>query len=137
MSRVRVHYNTHKKNYTVSQYIKGKGWRKCAEYSKLILLDPEFKVSQSGRERALREGKKNVHAHAYGSLMYVEGQRIHEDDQSLMVLAAALHGERYIRYNYKTDSTFVDQDNEPIHSADFAIFSLREEKRPHVVAVCM
>lgn len=66
--RVRVYYNLHGNVWSVQHYIPGKGWRVREHLSSLILENVEFKVSEAGRQRVIREGRKNVHAYAIGWL---------------------------------------------------------------------
>jgi hypothetical protein len=56
-----------------------KGWRVVRDsdgeqvfYGKLVLADAEFLVSKAGRERCLRQGVKNVHAHVEATLLNYE-----------------------------------------------------------------
>ena len=67
-TKVRVYFNLHSKTFTVQEYIKGVGWRKAMSVDDIVLHDVEFKVSESGRQRCIREGKKNVHAYAIGTV---------------------------------------------------------------------
>jgi hypothetical protein len=63
--------------YSVSTYDPDKkGWRVIRTddgeqvfFGKVVLIDAVFKVSQAGRERAIREGKRNVHAWVEGNLV--------------------------------------------------------------------
>lgn len=59
--KVKVYWNLHKKCFSVQH--KGR----VIEYTDhIILVNAEFKVSQSGRARVLREQRKNVHAFVAG-----------------------------------------------------------------------
>lgn len=62
---VRVYWNFHRKLFSVQ--VKGeKGWRVAGRVRSLRLENVTFHVSQAGRERVLRERKKNVHAKVHG-----------------------------------------------------------------------
>ena len=61
--KVKVYYNLRKKCFSV-QY---KGLV-IDHKDKLTLNNVEFKVSETGRQRVLREKRKNVHAYAVGDL---------------------------------------------------------------------
>lgn len=61
--KIFAYYNLHKKVWSVRH--KGKV---IAHAEFLIIDSPEFKVSQSGRNRVLREKRKNVHAGVVGIL---------------------------------------------------------------------
>jgi hypothetical protein len=62
--KVRVYFNTHKDCLSVQH--KGKV---IAHVKSISLEDVVFKVSESGRQRALREGRKNVHAYVCGKVI--------------------------------------------------------------------
>lgn len=62
--RVFVYFNLHRKVFSVREYA---GTRRVLFHTESILLnDCEFRVSQAGRERVLREQRKNVHAGVIG-----------------------------------------------------------------------
>jgi hypothetical protein len=62
--KVRVYYNTHKKCLSVQH--KGKV---ISHVKDICLENVEFKVSDAGRLRAIKEGKKNVHAFVVGTVV--------------------------------------------------------------------
>lgn len=66
--RVRVYFNLHRKQLSV-QSKTDKGWRVWLHANKITLENVEFKVSEAGRQRVLREKKKNVHAFIEGDLV--------------------------------------------------------------------
>lgn len=61
--KVKVYYNLHKKTFSIADYKTGLvvGHGDC-----FTLTCPTFKVSETGRQRVLREKKKNVHAYVIG-----------------------------------------------------------------------
>jgi hypothetical protein len=62
--RVFVYFNLHRKVFSVREYA---GTRRVLFHTESILLnDCEFRVSQAGRDRVLREQRKNVHAGVVG-----------------------------------------------------------------------
>jgi hypothetical protein len=64
--KVKVYFNLHKKCFSIQH----KGI--VIGHSDFVALkNVEFKVSQAGRERVLRESKKNVHAYVIGELLEV------------------------------------------------------------------
>lgn len=65
--KVFVYYNLHKKCWSVRY--KGKV---IAHLDRVTLRNAEFKVNELGRQRVLREGRKNVHAGVSG---YLDGSR--------------------------------------------------------------
>lgn len=65
--QVRVYRNLHRHCLSV-QTRTPKGWRVTNHVQAITLDDVTFKVSEAGRQRCLREGRKNVHAFAIGTL---------------------------------------------------------------------
>lgn len=66
--RVRVYYNLHRHTFSIQHYIDGKGWRVRDYADEVSLRDVTFHVSEAGRQRVIREGRKNVHAYVIGTL---------------------------------------------------------------------
>lgn len=93
--KVRVYFNLHKKCFSVKSK---KTNRVLFHTNEIHLHDVTYKVSQSGRQRVLKEQRKNVHA-------YVDGK---------IGAIGSIHNNGYINvtYNpYKYDS-FVNKDTE-------------------------
>ncbi len=66
MPRVQCYYNLHKKVFS----IRDKKTRKVIGHTNHIALENcTFHVSQAGRERVLREKRKNVHAYIEGDIV--------------------------------------------------------------------
>lgn len=64
MKPYRIYRNLHKNCFSVQSYIKDKkGYRVVDRGSDIILESCTFKVYESGRQKVLREKKKNVHAY--------------------------------------------------------------------------
>lgn len=63
--KVRCYRNLHKNCYSVVDMKTG---RVHAHLQSLLLKDARFRVSEAGRQRVLREKKKNVHAFVVGEL---------------------------------------------------------------------
>ena len=67
-TKVKVYFNLHKKTFSVvamEGFHKGRVICRCDDLS---LQDVTFKVSEAGRQRVLREKRKNVHAFVVGTL---------------------------------------------------------------------
>ena len=60
----RIYRNLTKNNWTVQHKVPGKGWRKLRSADVLWAPEARFVVYAAGRERVLRERRKNVHAYA-------------------------------------------------------------------------
>jgi len=109
--RVEVYFNLHKYTWSVRQCSTG---RVILHTDKVHIRDPKFVVRKAGRERVLREGKKNVHAFVRGEITYF-------DDFDPDYLDYTL-----VSYNpYKFD-TFVDvYDTTPVRTATRAVMEVR------------
>lgn len=64
--KVFVYFNLHKKTFSIKALEGENKGRVIAHRDELILYSPTFKVSEAGRQRVLRECKKNVHAGVVG-----------------------------------------------------------------------
>jgi hypothetical protein len=65
---VRVYKNLHTGTLSMQTYIKGKGWRVHSHPMRVMLKDAKFLVYEAGRQRVLKEKRKNVHAYIQGTL---------------------------------------------------------------------
>lgn len=64
--KVFVYYNLHKDCWSVKALDGKRAGYVVAHRTKLELRDAKFKVSEAGRQRVLREKRKNVHAGVVG-----------------------------------------------------------------------
>ena len=117
--RVEVYWNLHKdcfsvrKNGRVVDYLYGRDY--------LTLTDVKFVVQPAGRERVLRERKKNVHA-------FVRGHVTHTCNED-KCLGGDNWGEREVNitYNpYREGYFFVRETGMRIDSADMALLELTD-----------
>lgn len=67
--KVFVYYNLHKHVWSVKDVKTG---RVIGYTNRITLKDVEYKVSEAGRNRVLREGRKNIHAGVKGIVVDVE-----------------------------------------------------------------
>ena len=109
--RVEVYFNLHKHVFSVRQCSTG---RVILHTDKVHIRDPQFVVRKSGRDRVLREGKKNVHAFVRGDITVFNDFDPDYLDYTL------------VSYNpYKFD-TFVDVcDIRPVRTAKRAVLQLK------------
>lgn len=102
--KVFVYWNLHKQCWSVMDQ---KTRRVVHHLQELSLFNCVFKVSEAGRQRVIRERRKNVHAGIVGTLCSCH--------------PAALSGERQVKYNpYKQEKFTVDDCD--VTSARFAMF---------------
>ena len=64
--RVKVYFNLHKKLFSVVAVEGDRKGKVIDHVSSIDLAQPIFRVQKSGRERVLKEKKKNVHAYVTG-----------------------------------------------------------------------
>jgi len=119
--RVKVYWNLHKKCFSVQH--KGR----VIEYTDhIILVNAEFKVSQAGRARVLREQRKNVHA-------FVVGEYYREPTSYLIFCSYTK-----VSYDpYKNDSFVDSQGNKITKSKQVVLQSFFDEnynRKPQVFA---
>lgn len=65
--RVAVYYNLHRKCWSVQSRERDTYGRVLAHVGSLLLTDCQFVVRETGRQRVLREQRKNVHAFVVGT----------------------------------------------------------------------
>lgn len=63
---MQVYFNLHKKSWSVRDPRTGRVINKGQTQCLVVLRDVTFKVSEAGRQRVIREKRKNVHAFACG-----------------------------------------------------------------------
>jgi len=117
--RVFIYYNLHRKCWSVKALEGENKGRVIAHCESALLADCTMKVSEKGRQRVLREKKKNVHAGIVGRILIPVhvvfdslGYHNNEVDYSLYSL------KQEITYNpYKYDSFVVKGTEQPIYRA--------------------
>lgn len=93
--RVFVYWNLHKNKWSVKAMEGENKGRVIDHVLGLALKDATFKVSRAGRERVLREQRKNVHAGVQGELLQ----------------GGDFFGMTQVTYNPYKYSTFVKKNN--------------------------
>lgn len=105
MTPTRVYYNLHKKKLSIQEKrVNDSGkkvWKVVRHADFVFLRYATFKVSEVGRQKVIREKKKNVHA-------FIQGFECKD----------ALSGELLrVFYNPYKFSSFVDENGEEVHAA--------------------
>ena len=109
--RVEVYFNLHKKTFSVRSAKSGKVLLHTDE---VHIENPEFVVRQSGRNRVLSEGRKNVHAFVRGDATFFRCTN-----------RPMLDTLTYNPYKY---ASFVDkQTEEPVYKASRAWLSVTDK----------
>ena len=119
--RVEVYFNLHKYTWSVRSARTG---RVILHTDNVHIRNPEFVVRQAGRNRVLREGKKNVHAFVRGEATYFDDFD-YENRPMLDIIG----------YNpYKYVGFVKMPDEELVHNADRAYMQVSEGGVPSVYA---
>jgi hypothetical protein len=107
--RVFVYRNLHKRMWSVKS---AETNRLLCHSSNLILRQCQFRVSEAGRQRVIREGRKNVHAGIYG--YWCEG---------ISVLLIRVRGWDEVTYDPYSQSKFTRvEDGSKIEFAPYTVF---------------
>ncbi|ATN94069.1 hypothetical protein J4U01_gp089 [Mycobacterium phage Kumao] len=111
--RVFVYYNLHRHLWSIKA-LEGPDKGRVVGHSQVVVLrNAEGKVSEAGRQRVLRERKKNVHAGIVGD--WVLGEAVTFDSSA-----------RKVTYNpYKYDRFVYADTEEPFEGSDVAILAHR------------
>lgn len=114
--KVFVYYNLHRKVWSVKALEGDSKGKVIAHRQSVVLMQPQPKVSQAGRQRVLQERRKNVHAGLVGDW----------SDRSIL----QLEGDE-ITYNpYKYTSFVYKDDEQPFTGASVA---LMQDRRVYVI----
>ena len=116
---IRVYFNLHKHLFSVQEKV-NKVWRVTRHVNFLVLKDVQFKVSEAGRQRVLREKRKSVHAYVYGKELTE-----YEIDSC---------GHVDIYYDPYKYGSFVDRYGNGVESVDFLILEAKD-KRAKLIGV--
>lgn len=108
--KVKVYYNLHKHTFSIIDY---KSNLLLAHSDVVKLKDVTFKVSRKGRQRVLKEQRKNVHAYVIGNYLGFN-YKIEEED---------LHNWNALCYNPYINNFFINKEtNQPANNLyDFVI----------------
>ena len=103
--KVFVYYNLHKKLWSIKALEGGNKNKVIAHARYIELSDVTPKVSQSGRQRVIKEGCKNVHAGLVGNLKF-DGDYIPFDDYSATRKQVTYNPYLYESFVYVDDESF-------------------------------
>ena len=119
-----VYFNLHRKCFSIKALEGPDKGRVIAHSSGVLLFDCTFKVSEAGRQRVLRERKKNVHAGVVGLWL---------DDEVDGTYDRVLRYGSAITYNpYKYDSFVHLYGEHPIKTGRIVALAVGENKRSHI-----
>jgi hypothetical protein len=64
MKPFRVYRNLHRGNFSIQSYVKEKGGYRVTDRASTVVLEIcTFKIYESGRQKVIKESRKNVHAY--------------------------------------------------------------------------
>ena len=117
--RVFIYFNLHRKCYSVKALEGADKGRVIAHCNSALVAGATFKVSEAGRQRVIREKRKNVHAGVVGDWLGAEGFRISYITQNGSAIT-------YNPYRY---SSFVHRYGEhPIERARLVALTTHDKK---------
>jgi hypothetical protein len=123
--KVFCYFNLRKKLFSIKALEGDMKGRVIAHRQSVLISDATFKVSEAGRQRVIREQRKNVHAGVSGSW--------YGDDVDGKATAFITINGSAIMYNPYKYSTFVHLYGEhPITSARNVALNVSESKRPSI-----
>ena len=109
--RVFVYFNLHKKCFSIKALEGDRKGRVVAHSTTVLLEGCKFKVSEAGRQRVLREKRKNVHAGVTGT--WINADRVESCYEFLSMVG------RQVSYNpYKYDSFVIKATEQTVDRAD-------------------
>jgi hypothetical protein len=125
MLKAFVYFNLHRKCFSIKALEGPNKGRVVAHREDVLLFNGTFKVSEAGRQRVLRERKKNVHAGVVGEW--------DETGIDLTTIDRIHSMATPITYNPYKYNTFVHLYGEhPIQSGRLVALSVNENKRSFI-----
>jgi len=117
--RVFVYFNLHRKCLSVKALEGERKGRVIAHADMVMMKNVTFKVSEAGRQRVIREQRKNVHAGVVGELISMG------IDEAMLSLAERIYSP--LKYNPYKFRNFVHAVSEiPMQSASSAVVAARQ-----------
>jgi hypothetical protein len=109
--RVFVYFNLHKKCFSIKALEGADKGRVIAHRDTVVLDGCKLMVSEAGRQRVLREKRKNVHAGVSGT--WINGDRVESHYEFLSMVG------RQVTYNpYKYSSFIIKATEQSVDKAD-------------------
>jgi hypothetical protein len=108
--KVFVYFNLHKRCFSIKALEGINKGRVIAHKHNVVLYDATFKVSEAGRQRVIREQRKNVHAGVSGTWL----NQLHD---WRTVELAQMTGQSVMYNPYKYDSFVTTASKHPVKTA--------------------
>lgn len=113
---VKVYKNLHNGKFSIVSLEPTYKNRVIGYADEITLSNVSFKVSKAGRERVLREKRKNVHAYVIGSVEAIQGFEFRLLD--IKKSDKTVYFDNQVRYNpYKFETFVVGEQLKPINKA--------------------
>ena len=107
--KVFVYFNLHRKCFSIKALEGIDKGRVVAHANDVVIYNPTFKVSEAGRQRVLREKKKNVHAGVVGLWNDEEFNPSRTVSMSVMLGRAVTYNPyKYDQFVYRNTETPID-----------------------------
>ena len=130
--QVDVYFNLHKRMFSVRAREGESKGRVIHHLPECAVQNARFVVSESGRQRVLHEGRKNVHAYVRGELVEDSGGYI----KTMAKLANDAGTLRALKYNPYMYNSFVEESTEePIYEAGVCLMMRVLDSHPVMFAV--
>ena len=107
--RVACYYNLRRHCFSIKALEGPSKGRVIGHADEVVLTDVAFKVSQAGRERVLKEQRKNVHAYVIGNYADIYNIKLKPGSWE------------EVRYNPYTTNCFFDNNRRAVNWADVAV----------------
>jgi hypothetical protein len=121
---MQVYFNLHKKSWSVRDPRTGRVVNKGQTQCLVVLRNVTFKVSEAGRQRVLREKRKNVHAFACGDEVKFFPNTEFNDPGSVARLLASANVP--VSYNPYKAGHFVRTDTgEAVHACTLLVMTTK------------
>jgi hypothetical protein len=118
--KVFVYFNLHRKLFSVKALEGPNKGKVISHTTYLWLKDVTFKVSEAGRQRVLREKRKNVHAGVVGTL----DCDLSNQDYRNFGFSLLKHNSTQVTYNPYRFSSFVNKEtSEPVKHAQYCLLN--------------
>lgn len=121
-----VYFNLHRKCFSIKALEGANKGRVIAHRNDVLLFDGTFKVSEAGRQRVLKEQRKNVHAGVVG----------HWDETGSAYLTTinrvTVNGTPVTYNPYKYDSFVHLYGEHPIKTGRLVALTVNDNKRSHI-----
>jgi hypothetical protein len=105
---VRVYRNLTRNCFSVQTYVSGKGWRLSYHVQTIRLVNVTTKVSESARQRSIKDCKKYVHAFVEGQVSQINQVQEHSGT----------------KFGYRlADGAFIDANGQSVNCAKVVTIS--------------